>query len=63
MSAAKDKNGACLEGGKSYRLRVPANVPVKEFWSFTAYEHDAFDDRNRYQQGRCGFAPEATGEL
>lgn len=26
-----------MEGGKSYRLRVPANVPVREFWSATVY--------------------------
>jgi hypothetical protein len=26
-----------LEGGKNYRLHVPANVPVREFWSATVY--------------------------
>ena len=39
MSAAKDKTGAWLDGGKDYRLRVPANVPVKEFWSVTVYDN------------------------
>jgi hypothetical protein len=39
MSAAKDNTGAWLDGGKSYRLRVPANVPVKEFWSGTVYDN------------------------
>ena len=39
MSAAKDKTGAWLDGGKNYRLRVPANVPVKEFWSVTVYDN------------------------
>jgi len=32
-----DKSGQPLEGGNTYRLRVPANVPVREFWSFTVY--------------------------
>ena len=32
-----DSNGNPLEGGNTYRLRVPANVPVREFWSFTVY--------------------------
>jgi hypothetical protein len=39
MSSAKDSTGAWLDGGKSYRLRVPANVPVKEFWSVTVYDN------------------------
>jgi hypothetical protein len=32
-----DHSGNPLEGGKNYRLRVPANVPVREFWSITIY--------------------------
>jgi hypothetical protein len=32
-----DHRGEALEGGKSYCLRVPANVPVREFWSATIY--------------------------
>jgi hypothetical protein len=39
MSADKDKAGAWLDGGKTYRLHVPANVPVKEFWSVTVYDN------------------------
>lgn len=39
MKAAKDSSGAWLDGGKNYRLRVPANVPVKEFWSVTLYDN------------------------
>jgi hypothetical protein len=39
MSAAKDSTGAWLEGGKSYSLHIPANVPVKEFWSVTVYDN------------------------
>jgi hypothetical protein len=32
-----DHSGNPLEGGKNYRLHVPAEVPVKEFWSVTVY--------------------------
>jgi hypothetical protein len=39
MSAAKDSTGAWLDGGKAYKLHVPANVPVKEFWSVTVYDN------------------------
>ena len=31
-----DHGGKPLEGGSNYRLHVPAEVPVREFWSATA---------------------------
>jgi hypothetical protein len=34
----RDANGAFLDGGKNYRLRVPPNIPVKNFWSVVAYD-------------------------
>jgi hypothetical protein len=34
----KDKEGSPLDGGRTYRLHVPANAPVKQFWSATAYD-------------------------
>jgi hypothetical protein len=39
MSAAKDKSGAWLDGGKNYMLRVPPNVPAKDFWAVTVYDN------------------------
>jgi hypothetical protein len=38
LTAFRDKNGAYLLGDKTYRLRVPANPPVKRFWAVTAYD-------------------------
>ena len=32
-----DHSGKPLEGESNYRLRVPAEVPVREFWSVTVY--------------------------
>jgi hypothetical protein len=34
----KDKVGNQLDGGKTYRLRVPGDPPVKQYWSVTAYD-------------------------
>jgi hypothetical protein len=34
----RDETGAYLDGGKSYRLRVPQPVPGKLFWSVTVYD-------------------------
>jgi hypothetical protein len=40
LGAYKDKAGAWLDGGRSYRLRVPPNPPIKLFWSVTVYDVD-----------------------
>ena len=40
LSAYKDKTGQWLDGGRSYRLRVPPNAPIKLFWSVTLYDVD-----------------------
>jgi hypothetical protein len=37
----RDANNAFLDGGKSYRLHVPANIPAKAFWSVVAYDADS----------------------
>ena len=34
-----DVKGQRLRGGETYRLRVPGDVPVTQFWSVTVYEH------------------------
>ena len=38
LGAYQDKRGNWLDGGKSYRLRVLANAPMKLFWSVTLYD-------------------------
>ena len=53
LSAARDNNGRYLDGGKTYKLNVPANPPVKNFWAVTAYDPftrsllDAGDNMNK----------------
>jgi hypothetical protein len=34
----RDKDGAYLDGGKTYKLSVPQPVPQKLFWSVTVYD-------------------------
>jgi len=36
----RDKTGATLDGGKTYKLSVPQPVPGKLFWSITVYDTD-----------------------
>ena len=40
LGAYQDRDGNWLDGSYSYRLRVPANAPVKQFWSLTVYDVD-----------------------
>lgn len=35
---AADKDGGHLDGAKTYRLNIPANVPAKDFWSVVIYD-------------------------
>jgi hypothetical protein len=41
LEATKDKDGNWLDGGKTYRLRVAAPVPARQFWSVTAYDNES----------------------
>jgi hypothetical protein len=38
LMSHKDSTGAALEGGRNYRLRVPPNVPIRQYWSMTTYD-------------------------
>lgn len=35
-----DRAGQPLEGNRTYRLTVPANAPVDQYWSVTAYDRE-----------------------
>jgi hypothetical protein len=39
LETSKDKAGNWLDGGKTYRMRVPSNPPVLQFWSVTLYDN------------------------
>ena len=36
----RDADGDILSGGRSYKLRLPPNIPAKLFWSVTVYDAD-----------------------
>ncbi len=35
---SRDKDGQYLDGGKTYKLTIPPNVPAKDFWSIVLYD-------------------------
>ena len=38
--AIRDRDGRPLDGRASYRVRVPADAPVTQYWSMTVYNRD-----------------------
>jgi hypothetical protein len=40
LMASKDKDGNAFDGSNTYHLKVPANPPVKQYWSLTAYDRE-----------------------
>ena len=38
LTGSADNEGRAFDGAKTYRLRVPADVPAKNFWSLTLYD-------------------------
>ena len=38
LLAARDGNGEFLDGGATYRLSLPADIPESRFWSVTLYD-------------------------
>jgi hypothetical protein len=58
LMTLKDSEGQNLDGGKSYRLAVPANAPVSQYWSATVYDRATHGlIRNMTRSGRGSQSP------
>ena len=40
LISIRDKDGDAFDGSKTYRLTVPPNAPVEQYWSVTAYDRE-----------------------
>jgi hypothetical protein len=49
LSTMRDGDGKYLDGGKTYRLHMPANIPVVNFWSVVVYDSQS---RSQLRNGR-----------
>ena len=59
LISIKDKNGEPFDGADTYRLRVPPNVPVEQYWSVTLYDRDTHAlIRNMKRASRSSQIPE-----
>jgi hypothetical protein len=38
LISIRDRDGDAFDGGRAYRLTVPPNAPVQQYWSVTAYD-------------------------
>jgi hypothetical protein len=38
-AAFVDSKGKPLDGGKTYKIHLPPNIPAKDFWSFVVYDN------------------------
>jgi hypothetical protein len=58
LMTTSDREGRPLQGNTSYRVRVPANAPVTQYWSMTVYNREthAFI-RNARWVGRSSQTP------
>jgi hypothetical protein len=58
LMAIADRAGKPLEGNATYRLTVPANAPVNQYWSATVYNRDTHTlIRNSRWSGRSSQTP------
>jgi hypothetical protein len=54
----KDKNAQRFHGASTYKLTLPANAPVKQYWSVTVYDAETHAFlRNVARQSRSSLSP------
>lgn len=64
LFSMRDNDGADLDGGRNYRLNVPARVPVDQYWSLTAYDRVTHSlIKNVARSSRSSQLPEVARNL
>jgi hypothetical protein len=59
LISIRDKDGNPYDGAKTYRLTVPPNVPIEQYWSVTAYDRQTHAlIRNMPRASRSSQIPE-----
>ncbi len=41
LGAFTDSKGEYFDGGKTYKVTLPPNIPAAKFWSFTVYDNQS----------------------
>jgi hypothetical protein len=49
-AAFVDSTGRPLDGGKTYKIQLPPNIPAKNFWSFVVYDNQTRSELQTDQQ-------------
>src|ERR1700757_218116 len=60
-----DKDNEPLDGGKTYKVVLPANIPARAFWSFTLYDNQTrsmLDTPQRYPRAGSQSYPSPAAE-
>jgi len=60
-----DSKGAALDGAKTYKATLPANIPTARFWSFTVYDNQTrsmLDTPQRYPRAGSQSYPSPAAE-
>jgi len=70
LAAYKDEDGNWLDGGRNYKLQVPADAPAETFWSVTAYEvstrtliNNAYEIANRSSRMDLDLNPDGSVDI
>ena len=67
--AERDSHGDFLDGGKDYKMTIPADAPVKNFWSIVVYDPQTRSELQTDQlypsknSARGGFDNNADGSV
>lgn len=62
LAPTADSNGRPLQAGKTYKLRVPKDMPAKQFWSLTMYDRKTWAFVNN-PLDRAGLGSVNTGQM